>query len=446
MYTQKHKTIENQKASAATPFIQKQEGFELVDNRPEFIVQRKQQRTINKSPYMKQLQSFKGAPIQRKPDAVFEDDMSRRNKGLHDVKDLDLFKGSKSDTTVTPGGMKVKTKSGGIFSELEEKLNHSQLSRDISKTEVDHDALISQAQQAKDVKGAETKTLLSEHSKKKPGDKKSPEYVKWDSERKGIIDENKLSGKKLTQAQANKRTAIEDKKNEKPNLKNSAALSWIDRHKAVEKAAKAADPLMKSLSSGGDLSSTHERNVNAREQDGSLKGTRSFGDDGATMESGNPLSIVGADEFLNKPDSADRGAPILPELTKSDTGSRKHTDALKSTVGAWGEADVNRLQEKERDATRLLHTKPKSKVKRTDGEKAKKVDSQFYLTVDHYESAMPISPVETDYKRKKKPLYEVKDGGSSSLEQYDKEQKSQENRKKLRDKINAFRAARQGKH
>ncbi|WP_340199945.1 hypothetical protein [Ascidiimonas sp. W6] len=136
-------------------------------------------------------------------------------------------------------------------------------------------------------------------------------------------------------------------------------------------------------------------------------------------------AIVNITEKLNEIIQKERNqivdVRLLPQLKQSGKGTRTAAEGLKSTKDAWGEADLTAYQSVGRDENRVLFTdkasidiKAKERIDKkaettstsedTDSEEKVKetaeVNSEFYLSVDHYETAIPIQPVDTDYAKR----------------------------------------------
>ncbi|MFY0562854.1 hypothetical protein ACN28E_03335 [Archangium lansingense] len=249
-----------------------------------------------------------------------------------------------------------------------------------------------------------------------------------------------------------------------PNPSNPATLlpdigrlGLVQRQKAVMETAKNAEPFLRKLESGGDLSATHVRKADALDNKNKpkagffWKGTGPGGSNQLHRTVGGVDQVVravGADEFTNLPNppgapaNPNRVSSLLPVLSKPKS-PRPSSDALKSTVGTWSEADLHPLAKK-RDAHRLLHTRKDSVVAST----GKKIDIPTFVTADHYTSAVPVTSVKDDYKSlpgdKLKPAYKTKPGRSSlqvhdetvlrQAQQAEQARKLQEGREKARQK------------
>ena len=249
-----------------------------------------------------------------------------------------------------------------------------------------------------------------------------------------------------------------------------------DRQKKVMKAAALAQPFMEKLDKGEDLLHTNS-NPSGTHTMGALSGssknykadhtearggTDSNSADPVFKSDGSNVHQIGAKEFTNEPrgkDSEDNDhvERKLPVLDRPSEDAEK-ADAGKSRKGLWSEADLNPLTFKEkngdkmklnqRDEFRLLHTAADSKVKEGANEAPlgkksaddNEIDSRYFVTTDHYESMVPVSPLQKDYK-KENPYtspYTDPEGKKSSLELHDEKEKkrvadaliAQENAKK----------------
>lgn len=185
------------------------------------------------------------------------------------------------------------------------------------------------------------------------------------------------------------------------------------RQQSVMATAKKADRFMRTLDAGGDLSATHAKAKFQTTGSGNLKaGFSAVGNKVRATGSAEDIHGYGANEFGNKPDSRPSGMAtperLLPEITNHPGGT--DANGAQSRVGRWSEADVDpqtlaphssgnptKYSYGPRNAERLLHTASGTQVRQPDGSSAP-VDFRFHVTADHYESAVPVAPVATDYK------------------------------------------------
>jgi len=188
------------------------------------------------------------------------------------------------------------------------------------------------------------------------------------------------------------------------------------RQKRVEEVAGKADPFMRALEGTDTLDSTHVKASATKKRRGVLNTEAGFTDtDGVVTKDGDTVYGYGANTFGNRPThqprnhiDADASRPdfaerLLPNLTNAP--EEQDNDGAKSRTGVWSEADVDPLSVVDtgtrkkvgpRNSDRLLHTAADSQVTGHDGTAAD-VDHRFFVTADHYESAVPVSPVASDY-------------------------------------------------
>lgn len=178
--------------------------------------------------------------------------------------------------------------------------------------------------------------------------------------------------------------------------------NFPERQKAIAELAKKADPFMRRLQKDDTLAATHYDAIEARKK--AKKGEAGFAYHGDAVEKdGEAVYGLGMASFGNR----ERIVPDLPvhgDLAVKDNGAD-------SRENFWSEADVDRLTKNKRNEDRLLHTSAKTKVDKQDsvlygatpeqrdiGDK-KEGDNRFWVTGDHYKSAVSVSPVsETTYK------------------------------------------------
>lgn len=185
------------------------------------------------------------------------------------------------------------------------------------------------------------------------------------------------------------------------------------RQQSVMATAKKADRFMNTLDAGGDLSATHAKAKNQTTGSGNLKGGfNTVGNKVRANGSAEDIHGYGANEFGNKPDNRPSGLAtserLLPDITNHPGGT--DVNGVQSRVGRWSEADVDpqilaphasgnasKFSYGPRNSERLLHTASGTQVHQPDGSSAP-IDYRFHVTSDHYESAVPVTPIQTDYK------------------------------------------------
>lgn len=207
------------------------------------------------------------------------------------------------------------------------------------------------------------------------------------------------------------------------------------RQQSVMATAKKADRFMRTLDAGGDLSATHAKAKFQTTGSGNLKpGFNVVGTGVRANGSAEDIHGYGANEFGNKPDSRPGGMAtperLLPEITNHPGGT--DPNGAQSRVGRWSEADVDpqvlgphpsgnpaKYSYGPRNSERLLHTASGTQVKQPDGSSAP-VDFRYQVTSDHYESAVPVAPLATDYKNihPYQSPYMDPDGKKSSLQKH----------------------------
>lgn len=209
---------------------------------------------------------------------------------------------------------------------------------------------------------------------------------------------------------------MNDKLSNPTSTESRPRMGIAERQERVMDVAGKADPFMRTLQGGGTLDETHvkARAVKTR-RGGRLNTGAGYSDtDGVVTQGDKPVFGYGANEFGNHPthqprrhEDADASRPdyaerLLPSLTNQP--SQADSNGGQSRTGRWSEADVDPLTVSEeagqkivdkRNSDRLLHTAADSQVAGPDG--PTNVDHRFFVTADHYESAVPVSPVETDY-------------------------------------------------
>ena len=194
-------------------------------------------------------------------------------------------------------------------------------------------------------------------------------------------------------------------------------MGIADRQERIMEVAGKADPMMRTLAGGGNLDATHVQAGDVRTRRGGLSTARGYSNTaGVVTRGGDAVYGYGATEFGNRPTNrprnhvdADPTRPdyverLLPSLTNTPTGA--DANGGHSRTGRWSEADVDPLTVTtnesgaqrigQRNADRLLHTAADSQVAGPGG--ATDIDHRFFVTADHYKSAVPVSPVETDYR------------------------------------------------
>lgn len=216
-------------------------------------------------------------------------------------------------------------------------------------------------------------------------------------------------------------------------------LGMVERQRQVMKVAAAADPFMRALESGSDLSASHRMRSDVVGGGGTLKAGYKFGPRGVEdTATGATVHAVGAKEFGNRPTrgqalpGADaRGNPdaverLLPQLANPQASPGT---GVQSRVGRWSEADVTPLTQqgstgkvKGRDEMRLLHTAATSQQIDPSTGKSVPVSSRYWVTSDHYNSAVPVSPLPATRYRPKgtnSSPYRDPSGKLSSLQYHD---------------------------
>lgn len=256
------------------------------------------------------------------------------------------------------------------------------------------------------------------------------------------LGDGKTKNTVLTGKVGTKLSDLEDKMNNPIHTTDRERLSLPDRQKKIMEVAKQADPLMKEIESGRDLSDTHSGDGLSNK--GNVKTGYSFNSsDTLIRDSDNKEQYsYGAEEYGNRTirgsktqdkttkvggvttitpkewaNTSDAVETTVPKLTNHPGTTAGKGDGVKARVGVWSEADTNpRVKDttatgsvqkaKGRDAERLLFTHKDSEVEdqvsisktSTTTPNKKKVDYQFHVTSDHYQTTVPITPVQENYK------------------------------------------------
>lgn len=208
---------------------------------------------------------------------------------------------------------------------------------------------------------------------------------------------------------------MEDKLFNPTSTEARPRMGMRDRQQGIMDVAAKADPFMRALE-GGTLDDTHVKaNAVKTRRGGRLNTGAGYSDtDGIVTKDDKAVFGYGANEFGNRPthqppghEDSDASRPdyperLLPNLTNRPTD--RDSNGGHSRTGRWSEADVDPMtvfdeagQKKvgPRNASRLLHTAADSQVNGPDG--ATDIDHRFFVTADHYKSAVPVSPIEEDY-------------------------------------------------
>ena len=212
-------------------------------------------------------------------------------------------------------------------------------------------------------------------------------------------------------------SSMNDKLSNPTSTEARPRMGIAARQERIMDVASKADPFMRMLEGGGTLDSTHVPARDVRTRRGRLRTADGYADsDGTITKDGDAVYGYGAAEFGNRPTHQPRGHTdadtsrpdyverLLPSLTNTPEG--RDTNGAQSRTGRWSEADVDPLsmvgdagarRVGPRNADRLLHTAADSQVATADGTGTANIDHRFFVTADHYESAVPVSPVETQY-------------------------------------------------
>ncbi|MBD2212733.1 hypothetical protein H6G27_23065 [Nostoc linckia FACHB-104] len=247
------------------------------------------------------------------------------------------------------------------------------------------------------------------------------------------------AGKKVKTLAGGNAGGLEHKLNNPLSTKDRPRQGMLDRQKEIMRVSELANPFMQTLDAGGDLSATHTLAKNFKGNKGKLKPGFALNKAGVLEDAtAQPVHAIGAKEFGNRPthgkaawakNPGDAVESLLPALNTTNQIGAEANDATHSRLNRWSEADVtpvtghtktNKLDP--RNADRLLHTSVNSQALNPSTGQHQKVDHRFYVTSDHYYSAVPVAPVQKDYmnnlkktKKFKPSLYMDPTGNLNSL-------------------------------
>ena len=235
-------------------------------------------------------------------------------------------------------------------------------------------------------------------------------------------------GKKVRTYTGGKFSALEQKLNNPVSTADRPRLGMVARQAEVMDLARKAQPFMEKLEAGDDLGKSHYNKVNRPYSNATKPKSGQAKWQGGIMvhEAGNPAGATagtpvhsyGMEEYGNRTTQSGGVERLLPELKNHPGGTQPDGSGTQSRTGVWSEADLNPREEdtsgtgsgvnkaKGRDAQRLLHTAANSKVEEQIGRSStsttpipqKNIDHKYWVTGDHYKSAVPIAPVQKDYK------------------------------------------------
>jgi hypothetical protein len=247
-------------------------------------------------------------------------------------------------------------------------------------------------------------------------------------------------------------SALENQLNHPVSTADRPREGMVERQKHIMAAAKAADPLMNSLDGPTHkLPADYQREKDVYSNSGNAKPGFKKEQDGTLASTGNPVNwlktdpggadvhVIGMDEFKNRPTHTLGVEKSLPELDTSQAPADYHSGvnttknaylsghAKENKPGVWGEADLDHdshdpgvhVSERGRGANRLHYTDPGSKDLKT----GQPVNYNYAVTTDHYESAVGVTPVQTDYKNSNPytPKYADPSGRLNSLEHHEEQ-------------------------
>lgn len=233
------------------------------------------------------------------------------------------------------------------------------------------------------------------------------------------------AGKKVKTLAGGNAGALEHKLNNPLSTKDRPHQGMLDRQKEIMRVSELANPFMQTLDAGGDLSATHTMAKNFKGNKGKLKPGFALNKAGVLEDAtAQPVHAIGAKEFGNRPthgkaawakNPGDAVESLLPALNTTNQIGAEANDATHSRLNRWSEADVtpvtgntktNKLDP--RNADRLLHTSANSEALNPSTGQHQKVDHRFYVTSDHYYSAVPVAPVQQDYMKNLKTTKKFK--------------------------------------
>lgn len=179
------------------------------------------------------------------------------------------------------------------------------------------------------------------------------------------------------------------------------------RQTHIMQTAKKADPLMR------DLLNPANNNTLPNHFDKDDRLNHGYLYNGSSLDAGGEMynTATGAKQYAVGAQKFGNNEKIVPTVTGAHVAPSKANET-QSRTNLWSEADVDPIRATHmagngyvtlanRGTDRLLHTAANTTVETPNGQgttSPKTVDSRFHITNDHYKSAVPISPVEQNYK------------------------------------------------
>jgi hypothetical protein len=213
---------------------------------------------------------------------------------------------------------------------------------------------------------------------------------------------------------------LENKLNNPLSTVNHPREGILDRQQSIMKTAKNSDQHMRDLEAT-NLLPTHVPKNNRTDHGWLYNGDRVGG--GTLNNNANkPYHAIGTNFFDEQRPINNGGVEkLLPQMpTWNSALANDGNRSNESRTNVWSESDVNPVKVtnsgrafrngygpnkpwadlQNRDEERLLHTHPNSQVMKPNGQggmSSGPVDHRFYVTNDHYKSAVPVSPLKKDY-------------------------------------------------
>lgn len=210
-------------------------------------------------------------------------------------------------------------------------------------------------------------------------------------------------------------TTLEDRLQNPDTSQDRPRVGMSQRHKEVYMAATESDRLMNTLDTTGELPTDYLRKDDMPQQHwkkryiNDSKGVPRLETRQNNHSPWSRTRLVGMNEFKNRPTRSGLfgGGEVERSLQQlkphGKGGNWLQQNAYKNRLNVWGESDLDYVSSggfnnyTGRTGSRLHYTSPNSRDNNTN----QKVDFNYAVSTDHYESAIPITPVDTNYKGKK---------------------------------------------